>query len=299
MSDTRPEIGRLAAELRVLRERSGLTYAALGARTPYSKSAWQRYLTAKALPPWSAVEDLCRLVDEPQLGLRALWELAEFVSSGRSTISDTDTTPAAVAPEPPITPEPASAAHDASPEPSTHAARARRRRRGGITAMIALCVTVVVALAVFDFAPWDSSQRTSNAATTLQVEESHITCTGGPCNVTCQGAECTGLDPGLTLCGVQPHTLQQLQTPSGIVLEVRYNPQCRAAWARIWQTRIGDTLTLAAPGMHTQSARVSDVAESNGFTYTPMIFVSGSTVPLKACVSSAGEPTRCYTTTAS
>ena len=312
MTGTRPEIGRLAAELRLLRERSGLTYAALGTRTPYSKSAWQRYLTAKALPPWSAVEDLCRLVGEPQPRLRALWELAESVSSGRSAVDDS--TPAAAAPEPSITPEPATAAHDPSPEaaasgasgvptasaaPPASAARTRRHRRGGFVVMSALCAMVVVALAVFQFASGDGSHGASNAVTTTRAEESQVVCTGGPCTVTCHGAQCTGLDPELTFCGAQPRTLQQLQTPGDIDLEVRYNPQCRAAWARIWHTRIGDTVTLTAPGMPTQSVRVSDTAESSGFTYTPMIFVAGSEVPLKACVSSAGEPTRCYTATAS
>jgi hypothetical protein len=98
---------------------------------------------------------------------------------------------------------------------------------------------------------------------------------------------------------MQPRTLQNLQTPTGIGLEIRYNPQCQAAWARIWHARIGDTLTLTAPGAPTQTIRVSDAQESSGFTYTPMIFVSSNSTLLKACVSTAGEATSCYSTTAS
>ncbi|MFI9645303.1 DUF2690 domain-containing protein [Streptomyces sp. NPDC052040] len=49
------------AELRGLKERTALSLAALAARTPYSKSAWHRYLNGAQRPPRSAVEALARL----------------------------------------------------------------------------------------------------------------------------------------------------------------------------------------------------------------------------------------------
>lgn len=82
-TDTSGEVTTLAAELRRLRAQAGLSFTALGEQTPYSRSAWQRYLTAKVLPPWSAVRDLCRLAGEPEPRLRAMWELAESASGTR------------------------------------------------------------------------------------------------------------------------------------------------------------------------------------------------------------------------
>ncbi|USA01676.1 helix-turn-helix domain-containing protein [Streptomyces lydicamycinicus] len=77
------ECSRLAAGLRELRARTGLSLAALAARTPYSKSSWERYLNGKKLPPRDAVEALCRLAGEPAGRLVALWELADAAWSGR------------------------------------------------------------------------------------------------------------------------------------------------------------------------------------------------------------------------
>ncbi|MER6311075.1 helix-turn-helix transcriptional regulator, partial [Streptomyces sp. NPDC001657] len=70
--------------MRELRGRTGLSLAALAARTPYSKSSWERYLNGKKLPPRDAVEALCRLAGEPAGRLLALWELADAAWSGRA-----------------------------------------------------------------------------------------------------------------------------------------------------------------------------------------------------------------------
>ncbi|MEV0171031.1 DUF2690 domain-containing protein [Streptomyces sp. NPDC050803] len=75
---------RLAAELRELRSRTGLSLAALAERTTYSKSSWERYLNGKTLPPRQAVRDLCRIAHEPEGRCLALWELAEAEWSGRA-----------------------------------------------------------------------------------------------------------------------------------------------------------------------------------------------------------------------
>lgn len=48
--DVRPEVRRLVERLRLLKDRSGLSYTALAAKTPYSASSWQRYLSAVTLP---------------------------------------------------------------------------------------------------------------------------------------------------------------------------------------------------------------------------------------------------------
>ncbi|MEU0275571.1 helix-turn-helix domain-containing protein, partial [Streptomyces sp. NPDC006307] len=67
-----------------MREATGLSLAALAARTPYSKSSWERYLNGKTPVPRPAVEALCAMAMEPPERLLALWELADAAWSGRA-----------------------------------------------------------------------------------------------------------------------------------------------------------------------------------------------------------------------
>ncbi|WP_265564566.1 helix-turn-helix domain-containing protein [Streptomyces hygroscopicus] len=69
--------GPFVTELRDLKERTGLSLAALAARTPYSKSAWHRYLNGVQRPPRSAVEALAGLAGVDVTSVLALWETAE------------------------------------------------------------------------------------------------------------------------------------------------------------------------------------------------------------------------------
>ncbi|MEU8990290.1 helix-turn-helix transcriptional regulator [Streptomyces sp. NPDC048558] len=77
--DLPPEVRHFVEQLRQLKDRTGLSLVALGARTAYSKSSWQRYLNATQPPPRQAVMALCRVAgtgrDEAErFGVR--WELA-------------------------------------------------------------------------------------------------------------------------------------------------------------------------------------------------------------------------------
>ncbi|MFF4044883.1 XRE family transcriptional regulator [Streptomyces sp. NPDC001816] len=67
----------LVVRLRELKDGTGLSLAALAARTPYSKSAWHRYLTGTKRPPRGAVEALSRLAGADPEAVLALWEAAE------------------------------------------------------------------------------------------------------------------------------------------------------------------------------------------------------------------------------
>ncbi|MEY9931746.1 transcriptional regulator with XRE-family HTH domain [Catenulispora sp. GP43] len=276
-TETRGEVTTLAAELRRLREQAGLSFAALGEQTPYSRSAWQRYLTAKVLPPWQAVRDLCRLAGEPEPRLRALWELAESADRGRGEV---------MAEPPKNEPEP-------EPEPIPLKRRGIHVRIGLVTALIA--VVAMAAAGVYLLRDSDSGGTPSRATTGAFT----VTCTTGSCKPTCHGAACAGQDPGLTLCGIQARPLQQQQTSSGIGLEVRYNSECQTAWARFWNTRVGDSLTLTAPGEPTQSIRIANQQDANDFSYTPMVYVPTSGIALRVCVTPAGGTPACYTDTVS
>ncbi|WP_369030665.1 MULTISPECIES: helix-turn-helix domain-containing protein [Streptomyces] len=77
--DLPPEVRHFVEQVRGLKDRTGLSLAALGARTAYSKSSWQRYLNATQPPPRQAIAALCRVAgltptDAERFGVR--WELA-------------------------------------------------------------------------------------------------------------------------------------------------------------------------------------------------------------------------------
>ena len=65
---------RLLAELHLLKQRTGLSLAALASVTPYSKSTWHRYLNGDQFPPRAAVEALARLAGTDPGPLLALWD---------------------------------------------------------------------------------------------------------------------------------------------------------------------------------------------------------------------------------
>ncbi|MEV1077892.1 helix-turn-helix transcriptional regulator [Streptomyces sp. NPDC050211] len=74
--DLPPEVRHFVEQLRQVKDRTGLSLVALGARTAYSKSSWHRYLNGTQPPPRQAVVALCRVagVDAERLGVR--WEMA-------------------------------------------------------------------------------------------------------------------------------------------------------------------------------------------------------------------------------
>ncbi|GGR71536.1 hypothetical protein GCM10010252_07420 [Streptomyces aureoverticillatus] len=71
-----PEVRHLVEQLRRLKDHTGLSLVALGARTAYSKSSWQRYLNAQQPPPRDAVLALGRIAGADGARLAAGWELA-------------------------------------------------------------------------------------------------------------------------------------------------------------------------------------------------------------------------------
>ncbi|MFD8420672.1 helix-turn-helix domain-containing protein [Streptomyces sp. NPDC059466] len=73
------EVRHFVEQVRLLKDSTGLSLVALGARTAYSKSSWQRYLNATQPPPRQAVAALCRVAgltgaEAERYGVR--WELA-------------------------------------------------------------------------------------------------------------------------------------------------------------------------------------------------------------------------------
>lgn len=69
-------VRQLVVQLRRLKDRSGLSLAALAAKTSYSSSSWERYLNGKQLPPRDAVEELARVCGADTTRLLVLHEVA-------------------------------------------------------------------------------------------------------------------------------------------------------------------------------------------------------------------------------
>ncbi|GAA1602216.1 MULTISPECIES: helix-turn-helix domain-containing protein [Streptomyces] len=67
---------RLVAELRRLKDHSGLSLAALAAKTAYSRSSWERYLNGKQPVPREAVEQLARVCGTDPTRLAVLHDVA-------------------------------------------------------------------------------------------------------------------------------------------------------------------------------------------------------------------------------
>ncbi|MWA13080.1 helix-turn-helix domain-containing protein [Streptomyces sp. BA2] len=71
-----PEVRHFVEQLRLLKDRTGLSLIALGKETAYSKSSWQRYLNAQQPPPRQAVAALCKVAGEDGERFCARWEVA-------------------------------------------------------------------------------------------------------------------------------------------------------------------------------------------------------------------------------
>ncbi|MGX1908322.1 DUF2690 domain-containing protein [Streptomyces phaeochromogenes] len=265
-----PERARLAAALRDLRTRTGLSMVGLAERTAFSKSSWERYLNGKSVPPRDAVRELCRLASEPEGRCLALWEIAESEWSGRAAHARR-TDPPAETPSTAPEPVPSEASAPASRDDT------RAGHRGAAVAVLAsVCAVVVGGVAITLFlvlgkdAPYPSPSASPSAT--------------GP---RCRGTACEGRNPMDMKCGVGPQTLASHRTASGAMLELRHSRTCGTSWARMWGTRIGDRLEVTADG-HPRSAEVEDKADAAAYVYTPMTTTRTGQV-VRACFRPASD----------
>ncbi|MFF6874836.1 MULTISPECIES: helix-turn-helix domain-containing protein [unclassified Streptomyces] len=253
---------RLIAALRELRAGAGLSLAALAERTAYSKSSWERYLNGKSLPPRQAVRELCRLANEPDGRLLALWEIAESHWSGRAV---------AAAPAPPTDESPRPHPQESPPPAGTW-----RRRLGGsrLLVVLASAYTVIVggvAALLFLLLPDSKAQKDEPLPASVPFSLAPQ----------CHGAACEGRDPMRLICGIGPDTLASYRTATGAHVELRHSKKCGASWARTWGTEIGDRLDVTAGGP-VHGVRIRTKGDAATFVYTGMAEVRpGSTV--RAC----------------
>lgn len=271
-----PEHARLVAALRELRAGAGVSLAALAERTAYSKSSWERYLNGKALPPRQAVQELCRLANQPQGRLLALWEIAESRWSGRSV----------------ATPQPASSSSTEGPPPqpaeaATTEGPRRRLGRSRLLVLLASAYSVIVggvAVVLLFLLPDPEAPRDESSPASVPFSFAPL----------CHGAACEGRDPMRLICGIGPDTLATHRTATGAHVELRHSKKCGASWVRTWGTEIGDRVDVTADGP-THSVRIGNAEDAATFVYTGMTEATpGGTV--RACFrpASAGGERECF-----
>ncbi|RPF35383.1 XRE family transcriptional regulator [Streptomyces sp. TLI_185] len=274
------EQARLAAALRELRTRTGLSLAALAAKTAFSKSSWERYLNGRTLPPRTAVQELCRLAGEPDGRCLALWEIAESEWSGRAAEAGRADTPAQAS-----SPVASPAADPVLPPPGAPTETAQGGgHRGAVTVAVLASVCAValggVAVALL-LLPRHSDEPRTAAATPS---------TSGP---HCRASSCEGRSPIDMYCAATPDTVATRHTAAGAWLEVRYSKVCGTSWARMWGTRVGDRLELTADG-RARRAEVENAVDADNFVYTPMTVTRPGTV-LRTCFRPAeGGKEECF-----
>ncbi|MHA6757559.1 peptidoglycan-binding protein [Streptacidiphilus sp. PAMC 29251] len=150
--DLDPAVVQLTAELRRLKDQSGLSLTRLAARTGYSASSWDRYLGARALPPAGAVEALAGAVAADPVRLAVLHDAAAeaWQAEQPQPLGPSDGTP-------PTEEGPEDAPTAATTSRRPLASRLPERRTSTVAVLSALLGAAVALLLV---QPWQASART-------------------------------------------------------------------------------------------------------------------------------------------
>ncbi|MFJ4340190.1 helix-turn-helix domain-containing protein [Streptomyces sp. NPDC088915] len=271
VSDVATECGRLAAALRELRESTGLSLAALAARTSYSKSSWERYLNGKKPVPRQAVESLCAMAGEPPGRLLVLWELADAVWSGRSALPG------------PAPGEPG--AQDGGPLPARRPARAsagpvlRYPRWWAAGAVVG--AVVLLGLGGLTLAPRGDGSLADTGEPAIR-------------NPGCKGVTCEGKDPKTMGCGGagMAFTVVERTGRAGQRLELRQGEDCRAVWVRATGLKPGDRVEMRMPDGRSQHLAATGRQGVETYIATPMAAADGpGTQTARVCLMpTRGEP---------
>ncbi|MCC5477315.1 helix-turn-helix domain-containing protein [Streptomyces barringtoniae] len=273
------ECERLAETLRGLRARTGLSLAALAAKTPYSKSSWDRYLNGRTVPPRQAVAKLCELAGEDPGRALALWELADAVASGRAAGGRASAGRAAGGRPPTGVPAPA-------PAESLLPSVPRPARRGLIAAVMGGGLTVaalVLALAATGAFSESGSSASPSPSPSAPVQG-------------CHGTGCTGKDPETYGCGADPVpvTLGRQSFPGPTVVKIRHSTVCGAVWARIDLGKVGDRAEILVPHHAPWRIEVKDRYDAKDSLSTPMVAATPSDLDqVRACLVRDGKR-RCF-----
>jgi hypothetical protein len=246
------DVRHLVIELRALKDRAGLSLAALAHRSPYSKSSWERYLNGKAMPPQHAVACLGKLADADPARLMALWDLANTAWHGGEAREEG--TPQGGRPDgrpderrdgyqdgrhgTDRARQPAPGPASASPaDPPPQQEQPAGGRFGGRPLMwpavvVALAVAAVSAAALSGAPARNFGRPAGNDGAPATGTSSR------QIDVMCFAEGCQGKDPKEAGCGdVWTSAKTRID---GVYVELRYSDACKAAWSRISWGRPGD-----------------------------------------------------------
>lgn len=247
----------LVAGLRALKDRTGLSLAALAARTPYSKSAWHRYLSGGTPPPRPAVEALCRLAGADPDAVLAEWDPAD--ASGT----------------PPSVPDAPDGPDTTGANPAEASGRVRSRRASGLPSWLPLsalavfgAVTAVAATVILAVRP-----GTAPAAQTL------------PAVPRCHARSCQGELPDASVCARDARTTSSVTDPAYTV-RLRWSAACGTAWSQVRLRSAREHEVSVRKGEDVLSA--SYPADDTAGDSSPMLSVS-SPQGVEACAEVGGE----------
>lgn len=285
---------RLASTLRELRRRTGLSLAGLAAKTTFSKSSWERYLNGRTLPPRTAVEELCRLANEPVGRCLTLWEIAESEWDGRATAAEParSARPTAAPPSPSL---PAATATTATTATTADGAApvgaAPVGHRGAATAAVLASASAAVfgAIALTLFLLPGRHGAPLPAAHPPASSSPSVT---GP---RCRGTACEGGTPMDMRCATAPETLAEHVTATGASVQLRYSRECGTSWTRMWGARIGDRIeSQAVGGVRAYRAEVKDRAEADTYVHTAMTATRPGTLVRTCFLPTADGRKECF-----
>ncbi|MFG2531038.1 helix-turn-helix domain-containing protein [Streptomyces sp. NPDC048516] len=202
----------MAKELRALKERTGLSLDGLARKTPYSKSAWHRYLNGEKLPPRSAVEAIGQVAGADQEQLLAVYDAAYRAR----------TAPVATPPVAPTTPPPAERT-GLTAEPTGWARKFLRsagvlRTAGALVALTALVATM-------------------GAAASIVEIPARAARTDGHASHACHGHRCQGRYPWRPGCNRDARAESTI-VDTTYTVRLRFSPSCGTVWSEV-QPRSG------------------------------------------------------------
>ncbi|MFJ8845752.1 helix-turn-helix domain-containing protein [Streptomyces cyaneofuscatus] len=237
----------LAAQLRSLRLRRGLTLSALARRTSYSRSSWERYLNGKALPPRAAITEFAAAVGVPATALLIQREQEQDGRRPGSRGPLPHEEPAApggdVPSEAPQHEGPAEAAPPAGPS----------RTRTTLVSAVSACTALVAGILIGGWIFGGNEAEGQNREKARSEPQ-------------CREFECRDKDSQRTGCHIGAWTAAA--TWSGrTYIELRYSPACRSAWARITDAHVDDTARVEGP----RGARNERSVTYENDTYSPMV----------------------------
>ena len=270
---TAPEVHHLLERLREAKDGTGLSFAALAARTSYSKSSWERYLNGKTLPPRDAVDALAKLSGADPARMLALWRLADRAWSGRDA---RDTAAGGETRRESAVDSPARADVRADTPPLPPRER-NLSRRTVVAAAAGAALAAALGAGAWTTWAWTHGGGREEAAPRLST---------GPC----RGESCTGRNSEQrdTDCWTDADTRARREI-AGRVVELRVSLMCRASWGRITEQRRGDRVWVETTDEQHQSGQVT---VPNRAIYTLMIGIERPS-DARACFELAGGRSGC------